>query len=851
GGTTSFTIRFTPSGTGIRQASISIANTDINENPYNFDIQGTGITPEIDVQGNSISITDGDDVPTSIDNTNFGNIAVISGTISHTFTIENLGNADLHLTNHPPVEITGTHQSDFTVTSQPDSLITPGATSSFAIEFDPSGPGIRAAILSITNDDINENPYNFTIQGTGIANEPEIVVMGNGIIISDGDFSPDLYDDTYYGYISVTTGSVSHTFTIINQGGSELILTGTPAVYITGPAQSDFTVTSQPTYPIASQGGSTTFTIQFDPSQSGMRNAEVSIASNDNDENPYNFSLQGEGIVIASQQDSLALVALYNSTHGDEWTYNYNWLETPVQFWYGVTKNEDVVTAVELSVNNLIGTIPPEIENLSYLITLDLQLNQLTDSIPSEIGNLSNLKYLYLNNNQLNGSLPPELGNLSHLEYLYLNNNQFSGSIPSQIGNLTNLVKLDLQNSNLTNSIPAELEYLTDLEYLWLNNNSLSGSIPPEMGNLPNLKYLSLNSNHLIGTIPESISDLTSLTNDKSDFRWNSLHTDDGDVRNFLNEKQRGGDWESTQTIAPDNIFCESVTDTSLILRWSLIPYTNNRGGYKIYYAISTGGPYTEYEMTADKTIDSLLIKELSPEIPYYFVLRTQTDPHPNNNNTVLSEQSQEISCTTLQYRDSLVLVALYDSTDGDNWTNNANWLSQPVETWYGVTVSNKHVTALELNDNNLTGTLPQEMENLDKLKKLTLNGNRLTGSIPTNLINLTNLINDSCDFRWNGLYTDNKKLLTFLNEKQEGNDWKSTQTITPDNVFCGSETSTSIEITWTLISYKEDAGGYRVFYSTTSGGPYTEFGITANKTVNSLVVTGLNPTTKYYFIVR
>ena len=50
--------------------------------------------------------------------------------------------------------------------------------------------------------------------------------------------------------------------------------------------------------------------------------------------------------------------------------------------------------------------------------TLDLSDNQLSGSIPAQLGNLSSLESLYLSFNQLSGSIPKELGNLSSLESL-------------------------------------------------------------------------------------------------------------------------------------------------------------------------------------------------------------------------------------------------------------------------------------------------------------------------------------------------------------------------------------------------------------------------------------------------
>jgi len=160
-----------------------------------------------------------------------------------------------------------------------------------------------------------------------------------------------------------------------------------------------------------------------------------------------------------------------------------------------------------------------------------------------------------------------------------------------------------------------------------------------------------LNSNLLIGSIPSSLSNLTNLSDvyDNNDFRWNGLYTNDNTLRTFLNNIQDGGDWESTQTIAPKNISCGSITDVSVTVSWSPIPYTANTGGYKVNYSTNAGGPYTEFGMTADKTASSLTVTGLNPETLYYFMVKTQTNPHSNNNNTVVSEMSNEVSAETLE----------------------------------------------------------------------------------------------------------------------------------------------------------------------------------------------------------
>ena len=87
---------------------------------------------------------------------------------------------------------------------------------------------------------------------------------------------------------------------------------------------------------------------------------------------------------------------------------------------------------------------------------------------------------------------------------------------------------------------------------------------------------------------------------------------------------------------------------------------------------------------------------------------------------------------------DREVLVALYHATDGPNWRDNTNWLSdKPLDEWFGVTTSsNGRVTELSFYDNNLRGTIPPELGNLSNLKWLELAHTQLTGNIPPQLSN-------------------------------------------------------------------------------------------------------------------
>jgi hypothetical protein len=299
GGTTTFTITFDPSAAGQRNATVSIDNNDPNEDPYNFLIQGTGTAPEMDVQGNGQSIADGHTTPEVINDTEFGDLDIAAAPITHTFTIANTGSADLELTGVAPNYVTVNHAT-FTITDQPTTPIASAGTTTFDVSFDPTVLGAVTAIVSIANNDANENPYTFTVRGTGTA-APEMDIQGNGLSIVDGDGTPEIADDTDFGDANVNSDTPVHTFTIHNSGSAQLNLTGpSPFVVVGGTHAADFTITQIPTAAIAATGGTTTFQVTFGPSSRGLRTATLSIANNDTNENPYNFSIQGTGTTTPS-----------------------------------------------------------------------------------------------------------------------------------------------------------------------------------------------------------------------------------------------------------------------------------------------------------------------------------------------------------------------------------------------------------------------------------------------------------------------------------------------------------------------------------------------------------------------
>ncbi len=124
---------------------------------------------------------------------------------------------------------------------------------------------------------------------------PEIDVKGNGVVIADNDTTPDAADYTDFGTAFAGTGSVARMFTIENTGSDSLNLVKSPLVSVSGPGAADFSITAQPSSPVAMGGGTTTFEVTFSPGTDGPRTATISIASNDPDEGSYDFMVQGTG----------------------------------------------------------------------------------------------------------------------------------------------------------------------------------------------------------------------------------------------------------------------------------------------------------------------------------------------------------------------------------------------------------------------------------------------------------------------------------------------------------------------------------------------------------------------------
>ncbi|KAF3793700.1 putative LRR receptor-like serine/threonine-protein kinase [Nymphaea thermarum] len=374
------------------------------------------------------------------------------------------------------------------------------------------------------------------------------------------------------------------------------------------------------------------------------------------------------------------------------------------------------LTALNLSANNLSGSIPDGISSLSKLSLLDLSKNLLFGNMPHSMANITSISDLRIGDNRINGQLLPNFFiNWKNLSVLYLGGNMITGAIPVEIRELKNVQKLDLSRNFLTGTLPASIGELSHLRSLQLYNNNLTGMIPAAIGNLKALSDLELDFNDFTGQIPSSIGNLSSLvglylTNNNL---VGPIPLEIGNLKNLI---QLEVGMNSLNGVIPS-----IIGNLSKIRTLSL--YKNHLTG--------------------------IIPSEIGN-------LKNLTGPMPSS----------------LKNCKSLVRVRLERNNINDNISNafgthpNLKYLAVNKNALFGelsldwksysklehLDLSENHITGrippsisgmgqrLDLSMNILSGSIPQELGSCTDLILLKLNANNLTGEIPLEIGNLVNL---------------------------------------------------------------------------------------------------------------
>nr|XP_023927338.1 receptor like protein 42-like [Quercus suber] len=166
---------------------------------------------------------------------------------------------------------------------------------------------------------------------------------------------------------------------------------------------------------------------------------------------------------------------------------------------------------MRLANTSFFGKLPDSIGNLPSLYELDIYACNFSGLMPTSICNLTILNNLRLSFNNFFGQIPFSLANLTQLSQLDLAYNSFSPHALSWLGKQTKLTLLALQYTNSYGDIPSSLKNLTQLTILRLNGNQLTGQILSWLVNHTPLTQLDLRENKLHGSIPQSISRLVNL----------------------------------------------------------------------------------------------------------------------------------------------------------------------------------------------------------------------------------------------------------------------------------------------------------------------------------------------------
>ncbi|MCO5582499.1 hypothetical protein L7F22_036396 [Adiantum nelumboides] len=377
---------------------------------------------------------------------------------------------------------------------------------------------------------------------------------------------------------------------------------------------------------------------------------------------------------------------------------------------------------LQLSANNISGTIPSSLRACASLQTLSLDKNQLSGSFPgdvvshltglealalgfnhftgpfpSQVTSCSNLKVLDLSSNKLTGIIPPHICSPSStLETLLLANNQFGGGVPSSLANCSQLIVLDLSFNQLEGAIPQELGSISGLESLLLWSNKLIGEIPKELGVLSQLKSLVLNNNFLAGTIPLELSNCSAM-------EWICLssNTLSGTIPTFLGAMQHLTILELGNNSLSGHVPPELANVTKFI-------WVDLNSNY-LDGPIPSGLGQHPYGNVTRLHYEFAFIRNLGYKCRGLGILLE----FGGITQAVLSSTPLRSAC-------NLTRLYVEDSLNGDSDFSSIQYL--------------------DLSYNMLEGNIPEDMGYLTALQMLSLGHNQLVGPIPASFSHLKNI---------------------------------------------------------------------------------------------------------------
>jgi Leucine-rich repeat (LRR) protein len=188
-----------------------------------------------------------------------------------------------------------------------------------------------------------------------------------------------------------------------------------------------------------------------------------------------------DGVTAVPLIQCQALAALYTSAGGNGWLDRTGWFVNPdiCNGWVGIACGPGGISLIRLDENNLSGTLPVEMANLTGLQTLEISENPL-----------------------LGGAIPPGLFGIASLQTVILAHNALSGTIPAFTVVMPGLTRLSLDSNFLSGPLPISMDgtHLPAITELALDENGLTGDIPnPSFFTMSTLTSIRLDENQLTG----------------------------------------------------------------------------------------------------------------------------------------------------------------------------------------------------------------------------------------------------------------------------------------------------------------------------------------------------------------
>ncbi|KAM3332210.1 hypothetical protein ACQJBY_027799 [Aegilops geniculata] len=355
------------------------------------------------------------------------------------------------------------------------------------------------------------------------------------------------------------------------------------------------------------------------------------------------------------------------------------------------------VTSLSLANTGVAGPFPDAIGGLSGLTSLDISYNNITGAFPTSVYRCASLRDLDLSLTLLGGELPDDIGRAlgENITSLMLNGNYFNGTIPASLSLLKNLRSLALDGNYLAGTIPAELGDLTGLQTLTLAYNRFSvGDLPASFKNLTKLKTFFAANCSLTGHFPSYVDQMQEL--EMLDLSVNAL----------------------TGSIPPGIWSLTKLKNVAL--------YANNLTGE----VVVTDGAFGAVNL---EKIDLSANHRLSGPIPEAF----GNLPKLETLNLYFNNFSGEIPAS-IGKLPSLVTLSLF-----------SNRLTGRFPPDLGKN-SSAGLMYIDVEDNEITGAIPEGLCANGKFQSLIARNNRLIGSIPAGLAGCATL---------NNLMLDNNQL--------------------------------------------------------------------------------------------